>query len=371
MSVVTAATRFNALNYNPKRPNGSCPTVDDVRQDLIVLSKYTDTLRIYSIKDCNQGEPVLRAMEGTSWKLQLGMWVGTDDTAYNADKAELIRLSGVFDLSKNVKALIVGSEASYRKDQTTAQVAAKVREMRGVLSDLKLQSIPISVSETWPFYDQNLIDAVDYINVHVFPFWEGSTIQESNDVLFGHLYDLRNIAKGKKIVVGETGWPTSGDNYGDAVPSLSNSLTFMGQFICRANKENFDYSYFTSFDTPWASTNNASNVESHWGIIEGDYKTPKFQGDDWFSCDSVLRELESQSDLHSSSSSSASSSSLKPTGTSNSSSTGTSTASEKSDDSVSAGSSSSKSSATLSTTLSFQNLLVFLFSLYISCALFI
>ncbi|OMJ12423.1 Glucan 1,3-beta-glucosidase [Smittium culicis] len=283
-TAVSAATRFNGLNYNPKRPDGTCPILSDVKLDFSNLQPYTDTVRIYSVKDCNQGEPVLRAAEGTNWKIYLGMWVEGNDASYEADKAEIIRLSSVFDLKKNVKAIVVGSEAIYRKQQTSSQIADKVKDMKSVLAGLGLSSIPVTAAETWPFYDQTLINAVDFIMVHIFPFWEGFEVSASNDVIFNHIYDLKKIANGKSIVVGETGWPTNGENYQNSAPSIQNSLEYMSKFICRSISEKQYYLWFAAMDTPWASTNNASNVEQNWGILKSDYKTPKYSGDTWFNC---------------------------------------------------------------------------------------
>ncbi|KAJ2766357.1 hypothetical protein GGI18_006018, partial [Coemansia linderi] len=57
-TAVATAKEFNGFSYNPKQlKTGACPTVDTVREDLSVLSKYTNQVRIYSVKDCNQGEP--------------------------------------------------------------------------------------------------------------------------------------------------------------------------------------------------------------------------------------------------------------------------------------------------------------------------
>ncbi|KAJ2759488.1 glycoside hydrolase 3 protein [Coemansia sp. BCRC 34490] len=279
------ASNFHALNYNPKRQDGSCPNVYQVQDDLKALQPYTSKLRIYSVKDCNQGEPVLRAMENTAWKVELGLWVDGNDATYEADKQELIRLAGVFDFTKQVDAVVVGSEALYRKEQTAEQLAAKVREVKAALAQLGLQSIPVTSSETWPSYYQPLIDAVDFVNMHGFPFWEGVEIGGAVDKMFEHIYGLQKAANGKKVVVGETGWPSDGDNYGASVASLANAQRYLQEFICRAQKENIEYYYFNSFDQSWASTNNASNVEGHWGIMLNDYVTPKFS-EPIYTCDS-------------------------------------------------------------------------------------
>ncbi|KAJ2844943.1 glycoside hydrolase 3 protein, partial [Coemansia brasiliensis] len=220
--------------------------------------------------------PVLRAMENTDWKVQLGLWINKDDAVYEKDRDELIRLAGVFDYKKHVTAVIVGNEAIYREEQTTAQVAAKVKDVKQALAKLGLESIPVTVSETWPSYDKTLIDAVDYVNMHVFPFWEGISIDNAQRKAFEHIHDLQKLAGNKRVVVGETGWPDAGGNFDAAVPSLKNEQRYLREFICRAQLEKINYVWFSAFDEAWKPTTNASNVETHWGVIKGD-KTPKFK----------------------------------------------------------------------------------------------
>ncbi|KAJ1854452.1 glycoside hydrolase 3 protein [Coemansia sp. RSA 1822] len=275
-STALGASQFFGLNYNPKRPDGSCPNVYQVQADLKVLRPYTNRLRIYSVHDCNQGEPVLRAMENTDWKVELGLWVNKNDAVFEADKKELLRLTQYFNFAKQVSAVVVGSEAVYRKEQTAEQLAAKIRNVKQALANVGLARIPVTTSETWPTYYQALINEVDFVNMHGFPFWEGVSIDKANDKMFQHIYDLQAAAKGKKVVVGETGWPSAGDHYGAAETGMHNAQRYLQQFVCRAARENIEYYYFNSFDQSWASTNNASNVEGHWGIVKSDYVTPKF-----------------------------------------------------------------------------------------------
>ncbi|KAJ1837173.1 glycoside hydrolase 3 protein, partial [Coemansia sp. RSA 486] len=95
LASVASAAMFNGLSYNPKQlTTGECPTVNTVKDDLKVLSAYTNQVRIYSVNDCNQGEPVLRAMENTDWKVQLGLWVSDVEEVFEKDRDELIRLAG-------------------------------------------------------------------------------------------------------------------------------------------------------------------------------------------------------------------------------------------------------------------------------------
>ncbi|KAJ2556651.1 glycoside hydrolase 3 protein [Coemansia sp. RSA 1933] len=274
-AAMATSPMFNALSYNPKQiKTGECPTVDSVTNDLQVLQQYTNQVRIYSVKDCNQGEPVLRAMENTGWKIQLGLWVSNVESVYDADKTELLRLAGIFDFKKQVSAVIVGNEAVYRGEQTQAQIAEKVGDIKQALAGIGLSSIPVTTSETWPSIDKTLVDAVDYVNMHAFPFWEGVPIEDAQDTMFKHIYDIQKLAGSKRVVVGETGWPSDGGNYEQAAPTLPNEQRFMKEFICRANLEKIQYVWFSAFDEAWKPTTNASDVEAHWGILDGN-KKPK------------------------------------------------------------------------------------------------
>ncbi|OLY79582.1 Glucan 1,3-beta-glucosidase [Smittium mucronatum] len=284
VGVVSAQNTFNALNYNPKRADGSCANVDQVKTDLANLSPYTNTLRIYSAIDCQQGEAVLRAMQGTSWKLYLGVWVDSNDATYQAELAEVQRLSTVFDFKQNVVSVIVGSESIYRGEQTSAQIASKVASMKTSLSGLGLSSIPVTAAETWPYTDSTLVSSVDFVMVNGFPYWEGVTIDQAVDTMFTHVNSIKAISQGKKVVVGETGWPSAGDNFGASVASLDNAFAYMTGFICRSRAEGLDYLWFQAFDAPWASAGQSNQVESNFGILLSDYKTPKYPGSQWFAC---------------------------------------------------------------------------------------
>ncbi|MCK7495453.1 MAG: glycosyl hydrolase family 17 protein [Comamonadaceae bacterium] len=37
---------------------------------------------------------------------------------------------------------------------------------------------------------------------------------------------VKKGAKGKEVIISETGWPTKGDSYGDAAPSYINSARY-------------------------------------------------------------------------------------------------------------------------------------------------
>ena len=76
--------------------------------------------------------------------------------------------------------------------------------------------------------------------------------------------------------VGETGWTTAGNKYGDAVPSVANAATFFKQGVCGLIEWGFNVFFFEAFDEPWkpVATGQDGTVadETHWGAMTVDRK---------------------------------------------------------------------------------------------------
>jgi exo-beta-1,3-glucanase (GH17 family) len=65
-------------------------------------------------------------------------------------------------------------------------------------------------------------------------------------------YDLlRQTFPGKRIVVGEVGWPSDGVARGQAVPSLTNQTSFLREFLQGAHDRGPEYFVLEAFDQPW------------------------------------------------------------------------------------------------------------------------
>ena len=84
---------------------------------------------------------------------------------------------------------------------------------------------------------------MDYIFAHFHPYWEPGGIPIDQAVSFiGEKYNyLKSLYPGKKIVVGETGWPTAGEIRGGAVPSLENQKRFLNEFVTWAKNNMVDF----------------------------------------------------------------------------------------------------------------------------------
>ena len=79
--------------------------------------------------------------------------------------------------------------------------------------------MPVSTAEPWHVWlaHPELAAAVDYITIHLLPYWEGLPV---DDALRLHASrsstQVQAAYPGKHIVIGEVGWPSNGVDIGAA-----------------------------------------------------------------------------------------------------------------------------------------------------------
>jgi glucan 1,3-beta-glucosidase len=120
---------------------------------------------------------------------------------------------------------------------------------------------------------------------NAFAYWQGITINAAPttffDDTFQSLQHIQNIKGGPiEFWVGETGWPTVGNNYEAAVPGTSQAAQYYQKGICAMKKWGFNVFVFEAFDEPWKpdsiGQNGQAADEKHWGVWDQN-RTPKYQ----------------------------------------------------------------------------------------------
>ena len=74
-----------------------------------------------------------------------------------------------------------------RRDVTEEQLIDYIREVK------KRQWRPVGTSETWDIWltHPELIDEVDFIGVHILPYWEGISYSEAVDYVFERYAEMK------------------------------------------------------------------------------------------------------------------------------------------------------------------------------------
>jgi exo-beta-1,3-glucanase (GH17 family)/cellulose synthase/poly-beta-1,6-N-acetylglucosamine synthase-like glycosyltransferase len=232
------------------------PTV--IAADLALLSKYTSTLRTYTVSGSFARIPALARKHGLS--VALGAWLEGEITV---DQIEVDRLIELAATSANVHQLIVGNESLVHKRLTATDLIGYLDQVRAASQK------PVTTAEPWHIWLEypNLADHVDLITVHLLPYWEGVSASEGADFVLERLQALRQVFPNKTILIGEVGWPTRGRAKGDAVASEADQALFLKDFLSKSEALDVEYFVIEAFDQPWKRSVEGE-VGGYWGVFD-------------------------------------------------------------------------------------------------------
>ena len=323
-----ASVSFSPYHGSTHPDAGNRPTPAQIRSDLKIISPYTRAIRTYS----STGGVELVPGIATEFDLRVtvGAWLDRDE------KRNEKELRAAIDLAKkhrNINAIVVGNEAIYRSEFEPgdkvvkavvdgkediyrreakpgdeileADEAERIRQalvsedvkagkedvgaalkkakediatarLVKVIQRVKRESpVPVTTGEIWSVWRDHpeLVSAVDYITVHILPYWEGKPSAVAVDEAIGAYNRLRQTYPGKRIVIGEFGWPSAGYNLKDANPGRIEQAEVLRDFVARAEALGIDYNIIEATDQPWKIFE--GSVGPYWGLFDADRK-PKF-----------------------------------------------------------------------------------------------
>ena len=78
-------------------------------------------------------------------------------------------------------------------------------------------------------------------------------------------YQAVQAESGKRVIITETGWPSSGDALGDAQPGYENALKYFINAQSWSQQEGIEMFYFSAFDEGW-KVGAEGSVGAFWGL---------------------------------------------------------------------------------------------------------
>ncbi len=255
------AYQLHGLSFSPYT-DGSDPNLGaqvneaQLAARLEIVKPYTQWVRTFGSTLGIEKAGSIAKSQG--FKTALGAWIGRDTAANETEITNLINAgkAGQADL------VIVGSEVLLRGDLSEQALLAYINQVKQ-----QLPGIPVAYADIYSVLiaHPNVINAVDVIFANYYPYWE----QVPVDQAIARLQDMHQrmlaAAKGKPVVVSETGWPSDGASQGNAIASLTNANQYFQKFIFWANANNVDYFYFEAFDEPYKAKYEGSQG-AHWGL---------------------------------------------------------------------------------------------------------
>ena len=273
---------LQSVSFAPYRPGQSpltrtFPTADQIDQDLKRLQGKVRAVRTYSTGENLEAVPQRAGKYGL--KVWHGAWLNDNDKE-NLEQVNLL-IDHANKYPDTIERVIVGNEVLLRKDLTANQLRSYIRMVKSRVKQ------PVTYADVWEFWLRNpsLADEVDFITVHLLPYWEDEPIglerREANGQLRieKHLLDIYHKVQqrfpGKKIVIGETGWPSDGRMRSDARPGRIEQVRYFSIFRSIAERENFDYNVVEAFDQYWKARQEGT-VGAAWGLLDA-YRNDKFE----------------------------------------------------------------------------------------------
>lgn len=232
---------YSAFRLGQDPTKGRFPSEDEIAEGIAILARVTDRIRTYTSIE-NPAVPRIAGAHGL--KITAGAWL---DARIENNALELAALLAEARRNPAVDQLMVGNESILRGDLQPKQVIAYIKEVRARTKK------PVSTAEPWHAWLRypELARSVDFITVHLLPYWEGLPVEDAVDYVFERLDQLRTAFPKKRIVIGEIGWPSVGDRRDAARASVDRQARFVRTFLERSEDHKLEYFFMEAFDQPW------------------------------------------------------------------------------------------------------------------------
>lgn len=251
--------KIHGISFSPYL-DGQSPGVaisaKQITDRLSILTPHTDWIRTFSCVDGNEQAPGIAKAQGL--KTMVGVEIGSDKDKNDIEINNAIKLAkaGYADI------LVIGNEVLLRGDLKVEELLDYIHRVKAALPEQLVSYVDAYfLFENYP----SIVQACDVLLVNCYPFWE----ETQAEYAIYHMQDMYkrtlNIANGKKVIISETGWPTIGTPFGQAVPSYENALSYFIGCYQWAQQQGVDIFYFSGFDELW-KTGNEGDVGAYWGL---------------------------------------------------------------------------------------------------------
>ena len=157
---------------------------------------------------------------------------------------------------------VVGNENLLRQDLSEQQLLEYIERAKAALP-----GVPVSFVDAYFLFENHpaVADACDVLLVNCYPFWESCSAEYALLYMKEMYRRAQRVANGKKVIISETGWPTEGTPFGNAVPSYDNALEYFIKTYQWAEEEGVEIFYFSSLDESW-KVGDEGDVGAYWGL---------------------------------------------------------------------------------------------------------
>ena len=286
----------NAISYGCYRegqePGKKGPTKAEILEDLNIISKYWNLIRVYNADD--DAERVLEVIVENKLpiKMMLGIWLSNEVKHPEQKAGNITNVLRGIELANRFKDVIVGvnvgNEAQVFWSWHKMNMDNQIRYVRAIRNNT---TVPVTIADDYNFWNKpeatRMAAELDFIVTHIYPLWNGKTLDTAIPWMDSTFKDIQRRYPEKQIVLGETGWATTynpektGDGeQGSLIKGdvgLEAQATYLKLHNEWVNANKITTFLFEAFDEPWkggGASSPPNEVEKHWGVFY-ENRTPK------------------------------------------------------------------------------------------------
>src|SRR3984885_14845921 len=243
---------FSPFRANEDPTQGQMPTDAEIDSDLALLEGHVNAVRTYSVEKTLADIPELADRHGLN--VALGAWL---DNHHDKNEEQLQTVIDLANTHQNVVRVIIGNEVLLRGDLPLADLEGYLDRARAAIGP------PVGTAETWDVWlaYPELAQHVDFLGVHLLPYWEGVPVDQAVDYALRQFKRLRGRGRGRTRE--------------SAGASEANEALFLRRFLYRAHQQQIVYYVMEAFDQPWKAYMEGA-VGSYWGVYDVN-RRPKFE----------------------------------------------------------------------------------------------
>ncbi len=255
-------------DQNPLGP-GTLVLPAQIEADLAQLKPLTNCIRTYSIDHGLDKIPEIAQRHGM--KVLHGLWLSSLPDLNRRQIATTIELANRFP--DTIEAIIVGNEVLLRGEMSAPELVRTIAEVKAKVP------MRVTYADVWEFWlrHRDLAAAVDFITVHILPYWEDHPIPVGQAARHVDLIRKQVVAAfpGKEIFLGEFGWPSAGRMREGALPSPVNAARVLHEVVALGKRENYRVNLIEAYDQPWKRKLEGT-VGGFWGLYDAYHRQAKF-----------------------------------------------------------------------------------------------
>jgi exo-beta-1,3-glucanase (GH17 family) len=280
----------NAVSYGCYRkgqaPGVKGPSESEILEDLEIIMNYWNLIRVYGSDD--DSERILKVIKNNKLpiRVMLGVWLEDETKSPNRKTENIKQVMNAIKLGNEysdiISAISVGNETQVYWSAHRLETSHLINYLRTVRNNT---SVPVTTADDYNFWNKpeskSVSSEVDFIVVHIYPLWNGKTLENSIEWMNNIFYnEIKKFHSDKALVLGEIGWATDYDatktGDGEQGSLIKGEVGYAAQekFLMKLSEwidQNKVTTFlFEAFDEPWkggGETSGPREIEKHWGVF--------------------------------------------------------------------------------------------------------